>query len=275
MNNNVRILVKHADKDVRQRFKTIYQLRPMINPLKINELSKNDLEIWAINFSAKVYQALLKTCAIKLDFKFDSSHVHVIDESDFSKKFGADNAAAHSCGHVYLIRSGDNWEFVHRLTHELAHIISFQEFIILPLNDLIFFDASNCRGGLEIIRKKERLFSGLNEAITEIIAHEVRKIVVDYHDALELNYLSTEDKRNLLKFYSYYEHVTIIRQLIKFGKYDVVGQEKMFQRVLSDYVFGTYNFFKDLSLNSGQVKILQKMDTSVLAASETAKILFS
>ena len=213
------------------------------------------------------YQKIFKLFDIKLDLKIKKADVYVIDKAEFLSKFPhLENGGVNHGGLVWQPRT-ELCLFIDVLTHEVAHSFSFSEFLILPREKEKPI-MRNRRSGIAITtphtieaEPNKAIFGGAYEAMTEILAHEARKIIVNYCRQTKCHRLSESDQDILLCSYSYYPQVKLMRDLLKVRLDTDLYKNSLYRKIFTDYFMGTYSFLKDLHLNPNQIRILQNMSS--------------
>ncbi len=114
---------------------------------------------------------------------------------------------------------------------------------------------------------KEYSFVGLNEAVTEMLAQEVRKRFVVKND-----FMSPEDKNWLKESVVYLPHILVLDKLIDYLAGGEVGErQRLKNEIFKNFVLGQFSFLKKLSQKKkGAVQTLLKMgdryDDALVAA---------
>ncbi len=236
------------------------------------DLEKNAFERRVIDDSA----AAINGCLAGLDLApriFPADRVHVLAPDEYADKIGGDTAGLTHCGHVYVQRAGDAQMFIHHVTHELTHLASFLSVMVtLRLDDAtgVFGPKGfTKKGGLCrcSVRSPEAFrFRGLNEAVTELFAHDARKRFVAVFDGLD------EGQRSgLLELRCYGGPILLTAKLLKTVA-DGGEWQQARDLLYRDYLLGSDLFLRKLrTVRPEAPALLRSMDGSLQAAVTVAR----
>lgn len=198
------------------------------------EMAKTAEETRAIELSLEALDAVRRGLGLE-GIRIDPTHVHVVCEFEFARRWGGARQAFTSFGHVYLPRSFMLLYFIRHLTHELVHLASFRA-VINPRLDKDRAVLSMHDGFSRMSRQgsgaSRRLFVAFDEGVTELIALEVRRLVT------ESGILKPQLAGILANDHTYESAVVLVRELFM-----LTGDpEEARRRLFRDY-FSHTNFF--------------------------------
>ena len=229
------------------------------NVFDVSDLEKTEEEKHMISMAQTAFDKLFEDMKL-LPQKFKESEIHIVDENEYAEKIqdhGKEKTfGKFSFGHVYCIR-GDRREFLRVLVHELAHKASYYG-LAVNVGNAVYDIALRKTGLTSQGRGEKRLFEGMNEAVTELIAKDIlRRICED-------NNFSEEDKRYLImEMTSYLPQVLVVTGLTnKLADNDRYLAGKLLADFFRSYFNGDYSFFKEIEKKqSGATKIMREMGT--------------
>lgn len=203
------------------------------------ELAKTAEETRAIGLSLDALNAVRR--GLGLDgVRLDRDHIHVVCEFEFCRRWGGYRQAFTESGHVYLPRSFMLLYFLQHLTHELVHLSSFKA-VIDPSRDKDLAVRYMSDGFSRVSRQggeARRLFVAFDEAVTELIALEVRKLVA------ASGILKPELAEVLANDRTYESAVVLVQELIELAGPD---PETARRRLFRDYFGRTDLFLRTLA----------------------------
>ncbi|MFA6604209.1 MAG: hypothetical protein WCT10_05255 [Patescibacteria group bacterium] len=197
------------------------------------------------------------------DSPISEARIHILADDEFDAKFGHRCRGKCAYSHVYLRRQTDLVDFAHKLTHELAHLLSFLAIEVTAAtqsDDSRDLQILPRRSGLSLYGLEpamdDPLFNGLNEAMTEIVAHDLRLGLAEHSQIL-----SPDDLRLLAKSWLYLPQIKIVlylrNQLLEADP-DSNPQRELHQ----DYLAGTSRFLNRLyAHNRPALLLLRTMGT--------------
>lgn len=202
--------------------------------------------------------------------------IHILSTEEYNAlPFSAHGVACMVDGHIYVQRNGDYAEMIIDLTHEIAHEISFlKKRVDLNLQeDEIHLTTHELRRGFgsRSGSTEEMVGRGFNEAMTEIVAQNIRVLYSQDDEAMG------ENERDWL---IEAPHAYWPQQIVMNKVFEVVDPENPGQvaaDTIHDYFTGNPQTFKDIQKKfadmriKGGLKILMAMGTSTESALETAK----
>lgn len=269
--SNFKVRVKDSDAQLARAEEKIISINPTNEFPGINYLSRTDWEEQAISECFIVFQNIIAQLGLNIRFNYFPEFIHVVEAANFKEQMGQSYCGeivdGNFCdGHVYAIREIEHWKFIHRLTHEMAHLASYYEVqATLPDNERRLLKVR--RIGLAIIIDKERrLFDGFCEGVTEMIAMWARDEFICRNELLTLS-----DCRELKSKVSYLEHMAVIEKLIRGRGADRFARKALLNSIYQSFFTGDFNFVKNLDLDKEALKILMAMDSSLASAQEAIK----
>lgn len=206
-----------------------------------------------------------------------AERVHLLTPEAYRDAIGPDGPDGMTLyGHVYLQRDDDPARLIHSVTHELVHQAAYLSLEVSESRDEatgdIVHQANARRGGLVTFssgRPDRPHFQGLNEGVTELIAHDVRKTFIGLSGALEETI-----KEKLVCFWAYSYLCLLTAHLIRRaagGDMDRLPTQRLLYR---DYFLGTSSFLKKLRRSDPRApSILRRLDASLEGAIAAAEML--
>lgn len=202
--------------------------------------------------------------------------IHILSTEEYNAlPFSAHGVACMVDGHIYVQRNGDYAEMIIDLTHEIAHEISFlKKRVDLNLQeDEIHLTTHELRRGFgsRSGSTEEMVGRGFNEAMTEIVAQNIRVLYSQDDEAMG------ENERDWLieAPHAYWPQQIVMNKV--FEVLEPGNPEQVAADTIHDYFTGKPQTFKDIQkkfadrgIKSG-LKILMAMGTSAESAFETAK----
>lgn len=198
------------------------------------EKSKSSWEISAIKLSLEAAKEYLEELtSLKLP-SFPLDNFHLLSPNAFKKRFSASGLCV--INQVYLKHERfERWHFISCLTHELAHLFSAKE--ILIIKDGERYSIKEALSGLN-----KKIFGGgetfvvINEALTEMLAVKIRERLISSKPAL----LRPEEGARLLNYASYPLERQLLNRLICFSRKK--EKEEIFKQLAKSYLLGDNNF---------------------------------
>lgn len=244
---------------------------PLPDLLGAEELEKNSFEIDVTSSAKEGLNAFLRELGVE-EMDMDDERVHVIDEEEFGRAYGKPDVQGTAMyGHAYVIRNEDESRFVHDVTHELSHVVSY-----LALDATKITEGKNKGLSCTGVRKSGMIFSpesgrvtlyaGFNEAVTEMFAKQVRK------HSLDSLPLGEQQKEDLVQSHVYIPQLEIVRRVLDEVAEDDAERDGLKKELFLDYLNGTYKVMKKIDRRRpGTSKILAEMGTNFDAARETGR----
>jgi hypothetical protein len=210
-----------------------------------------------------------------------SARLHVIEPKLYMEKFGSESRGASAYGHGYIARKRSRTGFLGTLTHELTHMASGQamrvyarekdgklEGLHLPMQSgFAFWNRKPIKGRENDAETPS--FHGLNEAVTELIAHDVRNRLRDTGTPL-----SQDEQREMEESFSYYPLIVLLRRIIATAFPKIGERDAAWKDLYRDYMNGEYGIIKRLDERTpGVSKILHDMTTEMDSITAAARSL--
>lgn len=238
----------------------------------VQELKKNKFEIAAIRDVLYAAHLFLKKLGLE-SMNLSRDQIHILDPEKISEYFEPDAAGKTAFGNLYAQRNPNKMTFIHDLTHELSHFLSFYAInvTIAENSDERHININMRRMGYTFRKPQagyeESDFSGLDEAMTELFAHNLRSAFVENSDLL-----AEADERKLENYYVYYPQILIIKKLIESAAENEEQSQEYFTELFREHVTGKYDLLKKIEQkHRGAVKVLRNMGTETQDALEAAK----
>lgn len=262
---------EEAESHIRRSFAT--SPRPV--PFDTRDLTWLDEESRVIRSSMRAIDRLLEGLGLEAR-PIDHATIHVIRPEDLALiRSGKEGLVAQ--GHAYLPKTSRIAVFAHGALHEFLHLTSFTGIRcrILPSDgDAIHTTYEERRLGTAFIsrnrrKEKQRLYAGYNEAITEMIAKDLRGPAIRRMDFSE-----DENVLFMEREISYVPHVEIVHRLIA----EVTAAEPdgidPYEQLALDYFNGTFGLVRRFeAVHQGSSQALARMETSLASGAECAKTL--
>ena len=228
----------------------------------VDDLPKTDIERTLVAETSAAANEVLQGQGLP-GSPISDARVHVLTDAEFEATIGRGCRGKCAYGHVYLRRQDDLTNFAHELTHEIAHLISFLAIRVTAETrpdghrDLQILPR---RSGLSLYgldpAEEDPLFNGLNEAVTEIIAHEIRAAL-----AVSSKILSADGCQQLIKTWVYLPQIKLIWHLLD-RLQAAGGDSDPGRELLQDYFAGTSRFLNRLyAADPGALRLLRTMGT--------------
>jgi len=253
------ILIERTDFDPPAAETALKRIGLLADPK--GELTKSDREHRAIAKTISVLNDIRRGLGLE-PIRLDPTHIHVQGECAFAQQWPNHGQAFMTCGHVYLPRLILFVYSLQYLTHEMTHLSSFQaaidpecdkdRAIVSMRNGLsTFVDCAPFAGDA---------FRDLNEAVTEIIAAEIRCRI-----AAETDLVEPEFAEGLVRGHPCPVQVRLAEGLIEFVG-DYIGANESRRLLLTDYFEQTDTFLSKLSeIDKDAVGRLEIMATNAEA----------
>jgi hypothetical protein len=185
-----------------------------------------------------------------------------IADSDLYRASNPNSTGSMYYGHVYLTPQNDRTEFLATLTHELVHAAAWNRIDVIAEDSPHFLVAGTCmrRTGYRVQRGIAAAYNGFNEAVTELIAHEVRlRLLMRPHD------LDDEAARRLAVRFSYPATVILVDGLIG-------ARPELRRGLYRDYFAGSYDTVREIGhAFPGSLKRLARLDRTATGAAKVAR----
>lgn len=240
---------------------------PWTAPHRVEEFAKSPWEMQVIEQANKALNQVLDMLGLKQRY-FSAERFHIIEPYKFKLLVQSDDTAGEVMfGHMYIQRR-EKQLLVGDLIHELAHAVSYHVFRAMVVkNRGKNFNFYSCP-----VSGFRRFFSngvlrreGFNEAVTEMLAHAVRRLFAGSSDCLD-----NEEKEELLRRWAYYRQVRVVEAVID----EVAGGDirKINDMIFRDYITGTNRFFRRLYRKMpGTARVLRRMGKDKKQAVAAAK----
>jgi len=200
-------------------------------------------------------------------YNFGFNRFHVVKPKEYEKKVRQEEVEEGRClhGRAYLQRRSDRVAFTLDATHELAHMAAYNVLLIKVRGSEFFIrDRQN---GFGIKHEKGQVGEGLNEAVTEIIAHIIRLRLVKLRGGL-----SPDAKTALTESWSYLPLIKVVNAIVDKISRNANDQRMVEESLFSDYFCGTKRFFTKLYKRlPGAAEILRQMGKTPADALKAAK----
>ncbi|PLX26534.1 hypothetical protein C0583_06955 [Candidatus Parcubacteria bacterium] len=219
------------DQDTMERFK-VAQMQELFNVRTIQRTAfLNDILDKVIYFANEVLDDLLFP---RIDIS--KEQFCLLTKKEFDEKVAMRDSDAGKChtGFVYVMVNKDIVRFIHDLTHEISHLVSFYCLIIKKLSPCKQ-SVSNQQGYTINCRNGRHYFGGLDEATTELFARRIRKKIVDQTDLL-----SFEEWNKLCSFFVYIRNVSLLITLLTTYIESDISDKLLFK----SYIDGSSDFLK-------------------------------
>ncbi len=242
---------------------------------EVSELTMTEQEkkiIYRIQDAVDMFTDQLKLSRLSIDI----DRIHILTPEEYSAlPFDTPGVACMVDGHTYVQRNNDSTEMVSDLTHEIAHEISFlKKRVDLNLQeDEIHLTTHELRRGFgsRSGSKEEMVGRGFNEAMTEIVAQNIRVLYSQDDEAMG------ENERDWLieAPHAYWPQQIVMNKV--FEVLEPGNPEQAAADTIHDFFTGHPKTFKDIQKKfadrgiKGGLKILMAMGTSADSALETAK----
>lgn len=269
----------YVDKDVPpQEDKAVRsEMAEDISPYEVRDLKKKSFEKESIRVVEKATNNLL------VRYGFDpivipNANVHIMDPQDFREQVMAKNTGflIESSGyallnHIYIPRIDSHRHFAATLAHETAHIASFTKRDIYVQHDemggtvaklstrRMGHATGNTRKANELPVGQPLKFSGLNEAVTDYFALQIKKEIVAMGTLI-----NKADRDLFLNDNGYQFHIELILEMLeRLAGGDKARQAKLAGEILINHINGDYTVLKKLSQwNKLAPKLLFDMNES-------------
>jgi hypothetical protein len=259
--SNLRVVVKSTSPLVRRRLKAKCQRDGPPEEYGVQDLKKTALEKRIIRRGIKIFQEIIEDLGLNIKFCPDLKYFHVITKKEMCRKLHEHTPtnAYFNC-HAYLLRDRSPWFFIHSVTHELAHFVSYYQLSIVQGKDgkPRYYRLTN---GFSDDKNSRLIFNGFDEAVTEILAIEARRRFVARSKIL------TPQKKKELKSLLGYEYQMIFTEELLLKATD--NKKKLAalkKEVFRAYILGRRDqLFKKLKLDQKTIRVLKKMTTTKVA----------
>lgn len=258
--NEVRIRNVNAEPEIAQVIFAEYDRHPSPDVWRVADLepTPREAEIMTACFDAlDAFIAMLGIGPIAID----RSLVHLIG-TETVKTRDSDVPGWCNYGNVYVQRQlpEREAEFVLMFTHEIAHLASYLriEVIVERKDGRLFEEVHTPRLGLAAGNS----FRGLNEAVTEMMAHMIRRQLLKRDIAFP-----DSVREKIVSRWHYYPHVLVTEEVLK-RQGDLAP---MANRLFRDALLGTYGLLRKISRTQrGVIQALRVMNRTVASAHEVA-----
>ena len=192
------------------------------------------------------------------------SRVHILSgsEPEFAERVDLPRRLAVSeFGHVYIPRSEDPVTFARHLTHEICHAGSRLSIRLAQGASPRHVDISHRQMGFAFRPEgiAEPYFNGLNEGVTELVAHRLRNAM-----AKEDLGLDRDQARVFARRVEYRPWVILVDALVRLvADTEHAASKRIRDDLLRDYFRGGHEFLRRLSkCRKGSVKLLRQAESS-------------
>jgi hypothetical protein len=262
------------DKDEARKHEEAYKGNLDHQIYSFNELEKTDFERQTIASVVNAYDQLLEELDIpKIAINVDQ--IHILNEDELLANVTQDknHKGKWAFGHAYIARSTNPAKFIHDLTHELSHKISYYAISIDQKrsdNNEITNNIQLARTGYfsaKRFKEGKKIFAGVSEVATEMFAHEARQIFLKNDQTL-----NDSQKHELEYTTAYYCNVFLVMELIKKVAINKDEQKELYMKLLKGHIYGDYSFFKDIKYRHKDInKIMAQMEATPDGALKAAE----
>jgi len=222
-----------------------------------HELAKTAEEERVIGASVAALNDLRRELGLEA-VRLDPANVHIMTETELWTRWGNSRDAFAGLGHAFVPRRYLFACTAQSLTHELVHLSAYRAVIdpALAGDEAVRLIRSGLSRTVYAGGRLQKMFLGLDEGVTELIAIEVRRRLVERSGLLD-----ERTSRLLLTDHSYPAQVRLATELIKLA---AGGREEGSARRLlfADYFAHSSKFLKRLArVRPGASKMLRTMDT--------------
>ncbi len=203
--------------------------------------------------AAKLALEELKLKKFADHIEIEPDNIHILSKEDFERIGSPDSGGFHRLENTYAPVNDNILKFIHVITHELSHAISYYALNLekekgenshtgLKYND---FALISKRSGLDFTKENgELIFQGLAEATTELLADRIRQQFVKLNKNLPMR-----KKKDLVESHVYYPQILIV-----------------------NHITGSYSWLNNAEIKiPGVTKILAEMGTEPEDAVEASK----
>jgi len=211
--------------DVDNKTRKLFQTPQINNIFDVKSLRHNSFEKRAIQDTIKATNRVLKRLSFPRIY-ISSNQFIILDRKEYETRVADNefNGGKFSYGFVYLIRNKNKIKFLHDLTHEISHFVSFYGLSVTEIEDLRKMNLA--KSGYSEKKDEPYLFDGLNEAATELFSLQIKEILGDFYQ-LPKNITS-----------QYPEQVIIVEKLIS----SVKNKDLLMKLLFKSYIDGSEDF---------------------------------
>lgn len=226
---------------------------------------RDDLDIKKTEFERQAIRAAVQALNVVLvDLKFSpvvvsEQRFYFLDADVYQKLWPDNTCGTFSAGYVYIKRNPNPVILVATLAHELAHLVSYSVARIEHTAEDICLLINFYRVGFDFWPPKKNnlsYFSGFNEAITEMFALEISRVLVKNTILLNKSQgaVLTDD------IFAYHSLVELVEKLISLVGDDSSDEWNLRRELFQNLITGQYTFLKKLEKRKrGAVKICRLM----------------
>ncbi|MBU0625656.1 hypothetical protein KKF05_04915 [Patescibacteria group bacterium] len=201
------------------------------------ELRKTAFELQAI----QQISGLLNVMANSMQLTprgITSARVHLLQPNDYRLFLGDEDNARTVLGHTYIAHTTDKVAKMFLLTHELAHLASY---LCLQVNVTPrAIHVTWKKSGYRMQGQRGNQFTGLNEAVAEIVAGLIREIIVR-----RSGLLNTPQKKDLTSKYLYAPQVRIVQCLVdRIAKHENCDDANALLDAIRGFLSGGVSFLR-------------------------------
>lgn len=261
---NYKLYLTGSESPEKEAVRKSFQEESTAEIYNVRDLKRTKVEKQAIDTAlTSTEQAIVDlglTCPA-----INQESIHIVTAKEFETKVDPESRGLTSFGNIYIIRDSNYPRFIHDLTHELSHLVSFY-----ALNVKHSYDEENKKGQNEVGLRKSGFsfipkagqsdphFNGLDEAVTEMFAQKIREKYIQSRPELK-----DETKEFLVKKIVYWSHIMVIDQVISAITSNDEEYKQMEQDFFRDKITGESKVLKKISLyNKEWIKILYTMGSS-------------
>jgi len=270
--------VNFSESDEFQKQKLI--ANPTFDVHKFKDRKKTKFELSAIYEANSAFREVFEQFGLDdLFSEVSADIIHISGKTYFNKKLKSSVQTCYtygkllsffSYGHIYVCRENNKADFIINLTHEMAHNLSF--YMIKVLRTAKKLRLFVLQTGLQKSQYGDKgtsvvnHFSGLNEAVTEIMAKYARQIIVR-----DSELLSESEKKNIITYYSaYLNQIEVVNNFIaKSG----VARPIAIKFLLQAYITGNSSLINRTKLNPKKTNLIKRMDPSPESGKTSLKLI--
>lgn len=217
-------------------------------PAGFSQIEKTEFERQAIKAAVEALNFVLVDLQLP-PVEFSEQRFYFLDAKAYQTMFGDDDIGRYKYGRAFIKRRTDQVSLVCTLTHELAHFVSYNSVVINHSrkgNEDLLKYTWYYRSGLGFLPEPEKAkkvyFWGLNEAVTEMLAVEIRRALIK-NSAL---FKGVEAERLTSEVHSYNSVVKLVLELISLVGHSPENKSNLRRELFKNFITGRYTFLKKL-----------------------------
>jgi predicted metal-binding transcription factor (methanogenesis marker protein 9) len=263
-NSYYKLYITGPESPEKEEIRKEFQEKPTPEVYDVRDLKRTDREQEIIDRSIASTEQAIADLGISCP-TIHQDNIHILSPKEFHTKVELDKGGKTAYGHIYLVRKPDQSLFIHELTHELSHLVSFYAFRVKHEYNEESEQTTNIygmrKGGFAFIPKPEQKdahFEGLDEAATEMFAQHIRQKFIESNPTL-----NSDTKEFLQNKIVYWPHVMVIDKVIS----SITDSEEEYNKTKNDLfrekITGESTVLKKISQHNKEwVKILYEMGSS-------------